>query len=146
MYIYQYGIIILFKLYWESELISCLLPDPPPFKCHYSGISSCCTPWVLLLHNLLLSKVWAWERRLKKRRVLILCSLFFLSLSTLSCLPMCALFNYSFSRHSEPCLDIQDAVARALITNSFLNLPRISHLLKTRLAYAYPHNFTQCFI
>lgn len=82
----------------------------------------------------------------KKWRVLILYSHLFLSLSTLSCLPMCALFNCSFSRRYEPHLNLQDTTAYAQITNGFLNLPHVSHLLKTRPAHAYPHNFTQYFI
>lgn len=62
---------------------------------------------------------------IKKWRVIILYSLLFLSLSTLSRLPIHALLNYSFSRHYEH-PDLQVTTFHALITNGFLNLPHIS--------------------
>lgn len=77
MYTYKYRMSIPFKLYCKSELFSCLLSYTSACKCHYSGISSsCCIRRMLLLHYLLLSKVW----EIKKWRVLILCSLFSLTL------------------------------------------------------------------
>lgn len=79
------GIIVHFKLYHGSELPFCLAPDPSTCTCHYSGISSCCTP--LLLHYLLLSKVWGWERTLRSQ------GSFFLSLFTLSWLTICTFIH-----------------------------------------------------
>lgn len=78
MHTYKYGMSIPFKLYRKSELFSCLLSYTSACKCHQSGISSsCCIRRMLLLHYLLLSKVC---EEIRKWRVLILCSLFSLTL------------------------------------------------------------------
>lgn len=104
---------------------------------HYFGISSHLAPWMLLLHCLLLSKIWGdagcWFSTV----------FFFFSLSTLSCLSVCVLLNYWFSRLCEPCLELQDATPHELVTNVLLSLAYFSRVLKKRAAFAYPHNFTQ---
>lgn len=83
------------------------------------------------------------KQDLGRWRVLILYSLFFFSLSTLSCLSVCALLNCWFSRLCEPCLELQDATPHELVTNVLLSLAYFSRVLKKKAAFAYPHNFTQ---
>ena len=79
---YQYGISIPLKWYHEWEL-SCLLPDPSPCKCHYSGISSCCTPWMLLTSLVAAKQGLRVGRRLRNAG----CWFFTVSLSSHS--PLC---------------------------------------------------------